>query len=152
MYLFTISSQVQNYATLPFSPRKYTYNNATIFAFTPEDLTQFINSAEWNLASTVSTDPPINFILYVPPKSQSPMRILYSTGHVLDTNGFLIPQWGGVVLHNIEDGSKVPLDLLTAPNIMDVFLEQFLALVGVKRMRIRHAKSLIVVLCNLAWI
>jgi hypothetical protein len=64
----------------------------------------------------------------------------------------LIPQWGGVVLHNIEDGSKVPLDLLTAPNIMDVFLEQFLALVGVKRMRIRHAKSLIVVLCNLAWI
>lgn len=63
-------------------------------------LGNFINSAEWTLASVVSTAPPLNFILYVPEEQYSPLYVVKENNEILNTNSFLLPQWGGVVVSN----------------------------------------------------
>ncbi|CAG8808688.1 15175_t:CDS:2, partial [Racocetra fulgida] len=67
----TVDSQIQHYARLTFEPQ----NDENYFYLTPDLLPHFINAAEWNLASAVSSYPTLNFILYVPSKDQSPLYI-----------------------------------------------------------------------------
>jgi len=74
----TVDSQIQHYARLTFEPRHNVDKN--YFILTPELLPHFINAAEWNLASAVSSYPTLNFILYVPSKEQSPLHIQDSKG------------------------------------------------------------------------
>ena len=74
----TVDSQIQHYARLTFVPHNKTDEN--YFFLTPELLPHFINAAEWNLASAVSSYPTLNFILYVPSKEQSPLYIQDSKG------------------------------------------------------------------------
>ncbi|TPX37638.1 hypothetical protein SmJEL517_g00595 [Synchytrium microbalum] len=120
---FTVSSQIQHYAGLPITPKPQTDDKGTWFAIETESLKHFINSAEWNLgghhgafvhssagllpykrftliASFVSSSPPLNFVLYVPEASVIPLHILRPNGHKLETNAFLIPQWGGITITN----------------------------------------------------
>jgi phosphatidylinositol glycan class S len=75
----TVDSQIQHYARLTFEPHNKTDEN--YFFLTPELLPHFINAAEWNLASAVSSYPTLNFILYVPSKGQSPLHIQDSKGN-----------------------------------------------------------------------
>lgn len=74
----TVDSQIQHYARLTFEPFHKADEN--YFYLTPELLPHFINAAEWNLASAVSSYPTLNFILYVPSKDQSPLYIQDSKG------------------------------------------------------------------------
>jgi phosphatidylinositol glycan class S len=74
----TVDSQIQHYARLTFEP--YHKADENYFFLTPELLPHFINAAEWNLASAVSSYPTLNFILYVPSKEQSPLYIQDSKG------------------------------------------------------------------------
>jgi phosphatidylinositol glycan class S len=62
---FTVSSQILNYATLIQKPRKL-QNDYVLY---PKELAHYLNSAEWNLASVVSSSPAIHFVLYIPEKS-----------------------------------------------------------------------------------
>ncbi|KAJ3275005.1 GPI transamidase component [Terramyces sp. JEL0728] len=124
---FSISSQIQYYSTLPLSPPKTNIGGKEVFKLYPKDLTHFINSAEWNLASAVSSNPPIHFIVYVPPKQSSPLQIFHSDGSVLESNAFLIPQFGGILIRN-------PSAQITAgdlQSIMELFAQQLRQLLGV---------------------
>ncbi|KAL3421928.1 phosphatidylinositol-glycan biosynthesis class S protein [Phlyctema vagabunda] len=80
---FTIDTQVQLYATPGVSGS----------SLKKEDLSAFINAAEWPLSPSIGGAPTINFILYV--------------GDMEVEGGgksWLIPQWGGVVIQsNITD-------------------------------------------------
>lgn len=74
---FTIDTQVQLYA-MP---------GVTGDVLKKEDLSAFINAAEWPLSPSIGIAPTINFILYV--------------GNMEVEGGgksWLIPQWGGVVI------------------------------------------------------
>jgi GPI-anchor transamidase subunit S len=92
---FHVVSDIQHYAPLPLEPVR----NLSHFELPTRMLPHFINSAEWNLAGT-STLPPIHLIVYVPPANQAPLFVLKSDGKRLETNAFLIPQWGGVIIDN----------------------------------------------------
>ncbi|CZS97861.1 probable realted to GPI transamidase component S (phosphatidyl inositol glycan class S) [Rhynchosporium agropyri] len=80
---FTIDTQIQLYATpgVPGSVLK------------KEDLSGFINAAEWPLSPSIGGAPTVNFIIYI--------------GDMEVEGGgksWLIPQWGGVVIQSsIED-------------------------------------------------
>ena len=50
LHNFTIESQVQFHAPLAFTPVQTQHS----FGITPEDLTVFVNSAEWTLCGLVS--------------------------------------------------------------------------------------------------
>ncbi|KAF9893594.1 GPI transamidase component [Aspergillus nanangensis] len=93
---FTVDTQVQLYAT--FSPTapppEYDESQAT-WTLKQEDLSAFINAAEWPLSPSIGNGPTINFILYVPAPSQSPMVVKESSA-----TSWIIPQWGGVFILN----------------------------------------------------
>ena len=58
-------------------------------------------------ASHVSQFPSLNFLVYVPKQSESPLYIRSdSEGHSL-TDNFLVPQWGGMVIHNRDEVSDL---------------------------------------------
>jgi len=101
LHNFTIESQVQFHAPLAFKPRLIKADDGDAYGLTSEDLTVFINSAEWTLceplyllciigyiaevflvtASSVSNDPVLHFVLFVPSATQRPLYILNADGN-----------------------------------------------------------------------
>ncbi|KAJ3321469.1 GPI transamidase component [Boothiomyces sp. JEL0866] len=125
---FSVSSQTQYYSTLPLSPPKAIVGGKEVYKLYPKDLTHFINSAEWNLASAVSSSPPIHFIVYVPPRQSSPLQIFRSDGTLLESNAFLIPQWGGIIIRD----PKPLLESNDLQSVMELFAQQLRQLLGFK--------------------
>ena len=86
-----IQSQIQNYADLPVQEEIMLLNEQHVHVLKPFMLSHFINSAEWNLAPTVSSSPPIHFVLYVPNESKSPLYVVQDDDILSNTNSFVIP-------------------------------------------------------------
>ncbi|KAF9178740.1 GPI transamidase component [Haplosporangium sp. Z 11] len=130
---FTVESQIQHYASLTFLPQLDT--ELKEYYLTPETLPQFINAAEWSLASTVSSLPSLNFLTYIPKPSESPLVI--KNGPLSPrsaTNSFLIPRWGGITVLNrnssISSAHPNFITLQELEPIMKVFLTQLRDLMG----------------------
>ncbi|KAI0370586.1 hypothetical protein BV20DRAFT_943936 [Pilatotrama ljubarskyi] len=131
LHNFTIESQVQFHAPLAFQPRPIQHESRDAHGLTQEDLTVFINSAEWTLSSSVSNDPVIHFVLFIPSSKNNPLHILDHEGFVNPSNAFLLPQWGGIVLLN---PSHSPISRLTSSDLVpafNTFSYQLLTLLGV---------------------
>ncbi|KAG8216867.1 phosphatidylinositol-glycan biosynthesis class S protein-domain-containing protein [Butyriboletus roseoflavus] len=150
LHNITVESQVQYHAPLAFEPMHFTDGNTSFHGITPEDLTVFINSAEWSLcnypvswafgirvltcdsASSVSNDPVLHFVLFVPSSSRQ-FCILDAHGSRTNQSAFLLPQWGGIfILNRHADGAMVTH--LTAADLVPVFAafsSQLAALLGV---------------------
>lgn len=93
---FTVDTQVQLYASFsPTAPLPEYDESQGAWTLKTEDLSAFINAAEWPLSPSIGSGPTINFILYVPDPSQSPMVVKES-----GATSWIIPQWGGVFLLN----------------------------------------------------
>lgn len=92
---FTFESHVQFQAPLAFDPIQTEDGE---YALTREHLTVFINSAEWTLSSSSSSDPVLHFVLFIPSR---PLSIMDSPG-----NAFLLPQWGSVVISSSPPSSS----------------------------------------------
>jgi phosphatidylinositol glycan class S len=124
---FTIDTQVQMYATFSPSTPEPEYNTDTkTWNLKKDDLSGFVNAAEWPLSPSIGSGPTINFIVYVPAPHQTPL-IIRETG----ANSWLIPQWGGIQIFNPSD-KKTP-DVLNKNHlepIMATFTAQLLSLLG----------------------
>jgi len=136
LHNFTVESQVQFHAPLAFKPTPISTNDVDAYGLTPEDLTVFINSAQWTLSSSVSNDPVLHFVLYVPSVTQRPLYILNADGTPSQSTAFLLPQWGGIVLFNPPSPNHEPrqhtyLSSHSLAPIMNSFSSQLLALLGV---------------------
>ncbi|KAI9101209.1 phosphatidylinositol-glycan biosynthesis class S protein-domain-containing protein [Phlyctochytrium arcticum] len=133
---FEVQSQVQNYADLPMTPEPINNNGHVEHLMRPTMLSHFINSAEWNLASAVSSAPPLNFIVYIPKKAFSPLFVAKSNGDHIATNSFLMPRWGGVLVQNQPESSSHHFTQEMLQPIMEVFVAQIRDLMGIKRVRL----------------
>ncbi|KAI0631265.1 phosphatidylinositol-glycan biosynthesis class S protein-domain-containing protein [Trametes polyzona] len=134
LHNFTIESQVQYHAPLAFQPRPVDNDGHQVHGLTQEDLTVFINSAEWTLSSSVSNDPVIHFVLFIPSAKNSPLHILDQQGSIHPSNAFLLPQWGGIVLLNPSSSTQTPIPRLNASDLSPAFAtfaHQLLTLLGV---------------------
>ncbi|KAG2342293.1 hypothetical protein BDR05DRAFT_964260 [Suillus weaverae] len=130
LHNFTVESQVQYYAPLAFEPTRLTFGDTEASGLTQEDLTVFINSAEWTLASSVSNDPVLHFVLFVPSETHSPMNIIDSEGRPINQSSFLLPQWGSIFILNNELNSS-SLSYNDLKPIFRNFAIQLAALLGV---------------------
>ncbi|KAJ7240452.1 phosphatidylinositol-glycan biosynthesis class S protein-domain-containing protein [Mycena rebaudengoi] len=132
LHNFTIESQVQFHAPLAFEPLPI--NNG--YGLTPEDLTVFVNSAEWSLSSSVSNDPVLHFILFIPSALRRPLQILDTHGIPSSSDAFLLPQWGGIVIYNPspELHSNIQLPPSAIDSVFSTFGNQLAALLGVPRL------------------
>ena len=96
---FTVDTQVQLYATFSPSVHSPEYDaEQQIWTLQEEDLSGFINAAEWPLSPSIGAGPTLNFVLYVPDRSTSPLVVKGSKA-----SSWLIPQWGGVVILNPQN-------------------------------------------------
>ncbi|OJK02992.1 hypothetical protein ASPACDRAFT_1879144 [Aspergillus aculeatus ATCC 16872] len=124
---FTVDTQVQLYATFaPTAPAPEYDESHAAWTLKPEDLSAFINAAEWPLSPSIGPGPTINFILYVPDAAQSPLVVKDSLA-----TSWVVPQWGGVVLLNPSNGTQLQhlsRDSLQAPFL--TFSHQLLTLLG----------------------
>ncbi|KAL8938094.1 MAG: hypothetical protein Q9211_003372 [Gyalolechia sp. 1 TL-2023] len=93
---FTVDTQTQLYARFSPSVREPEYDASRgVWVLREGDLSGFINAAEWPLSPSIGAGPTLNFIIYVPDRSTSPLVIGES-----QASSWLIPQWGGVVILN----------------------------------------------------
>lgn len=129
---FTVDTQVQLYASFSPSTPSPEYDEAQgAFTLKEENLSAFINAAEWPLSPSIGSGPTINFILYVPAPSQSPLLVKESKA-----TSWIIPQWGGVFILNPPlpqtdlptNPPHLPSDTLRGPFL--TFSHQLLSLLG----------------------
>lgn len=93
---FSVDTQVQLYASFsPTAPLPEYDESQGAWTLKKEDLSAFINAAEWPLSPSIGAGPTIDFVLYVPAPSQSPLVVKES-----GATAWLIPQWGGVAILN----------------------------------------------------
>ncbi|KAF8470203.1 phosphatidylinositol-glycan biosynthesis class S protein [Kalaharituber pfeilii] len=133
---FTVDSQVQFYASFSPTIKPVFDDNLHAWTLTKDDLSNFINSAEWPLTS-IKSYPTINFIIYIPDHSFSPLVIPESS---VRSNSWLLPQWGGVSIINpkmevmdnktVVNSPPAHLSLDDLKPSLDIFATQVLALLG----------------------
>ncbi|PYI05743.1 hypothetical protein BO78DRAFT_387400 [Aspergillus sclerotiicarbonarius CBS 121057] len=127
---FTVDTQVQLYAGFsPTAPAPEYDETHAAWTLKKDDLSAFINAAEWPLSPSIGSGPTINFILYVPAPSQSPLVVKDSLA-----TSWIIPQWGGVFLLNpAPTDAPGPLQHLTKDTLGPAFMtfsHQLLTLLG----------------------
>lgn len=89
----SVASQVQLYSS--FSPSIQPQQVEDGWQLGKEDLTSFVNNAEWPLSPSIGTGPTVNFITYISTPYQSPLHLENSA-----TDSWLVPQWGGITILN----------------------------------------------------
>ena len=128
---FSVTSQIQLYSA--FSPSVHPIVNTGDpgYLIRRDELSAFINTAEWPLSPSIGAGPTINFVVYVPSKDQSPLYIEGSP-----SNSWLIPQWGvisvlnpGQILGKANNPGSLDATALKQP--FEQFAHQLLALLGV---------------------
>ncbi|KAI0595588.1 phosphatidylinositol-glycan biosynthesis class S protein [Biscogniauxia sp. FL1348] len=109
---FTIDTQVQLYAAPGVQSQ----------VLTKEDLSSFINAAEWPLSPSIGGAPTVNFVVYIGNQT-------IGTGSESETSqSWLIPQWGSVYLLSPPPTDYVPAELLKQPIL--TFTSHLLSLLG----------------------
>lgn len=99
---FTVDTQVQLYATFSPSVQSPEYDSDLgVWTLREEDLSGFINAAEWPLSPSIGAGPTLNFVIYVPDPGNAPLVIKGS-----QASSWLIPQWGGVFILNSPPGAS----------------------------------------------
>ena len=127
---FTVDTQVQLYATFSPSVHPPEYDSEIgVWTLREEDLSRFINAAEWPLSPSIGPGPTLNFIVYVPDPETSPLVIKES-----QAISWLIPQWGSVYILNPQRETTGDSTTLTREAIQPALLafsHQLLSFLGV---------------------
>ncbi|NWR82049.1 PIGS transamidase, partial [Centropus unirufus] len=89
-------------------------------------------------SSAASLYPVLNFLLYIPERSHSPLYIQDKDGAPVSTNAFHSPRWGGIMIYNVEAPASPQTSLPLRVNVdmvrvMEVFLAQLRLLFGLSR-------------------
>uniref|UniRef100_G3QBK8 Phosphatidylinositol glycan anchor biosynthesis, class S n=1 Tax=Gasterosteus aculeatus aculeatus TaxID=481459 RepID=G3QBK8_GASAC len=133
---FSIDSQTLYYAMLGVNPRFDSSLGA--YTLSPDSLAHMINPVEARLGSNAaSSNPVLNFLLYVPDAQHSPLHIHDSKKQEVPTNAFHSPRWGGIMVYNVDGfygpEAVFPVDLnINMAKVMGVFLAQLRLLLGVQ--------------------
>ncbi|CDK25356.1 unnamed protein product [Kuraishia capsulata CBS 1993] len=123
---FSLDSQVGYYASLSEDTLKNIWDEESqTYLLTEKEMSTFIDHSEWGLEENTISENVINFVVYVPSEANSPITIKGS-----NSNSFLVPQWGGLKIHNAPKGLPIILEHDTLSPIMEIFASQLLSLLG----------------------
>lgn len=129
---FSVDTQVQLYASFsPTTPLPEYNESEGAWTLRKEDLSAFVNAAEWPLSPSIGSGPTINFVVYVPSPSQTPLVVAES-----HATSWVIPQWGGVMILNQPLSPTNPENPVHLPKeslrpVLSTFSHQLLTLIGV---------------------
>ncbi|KAL8570340.1 hypothetical protein ACOMHN_035758 [Nucella lapillus] len=128
----SVTSQVLHFVGLVATPRKDSADNT--FFYTEHDLPHLINPLEAKLGSHASNRPSLNFVVYVPTRSSSPLHIRDENGRPVSSNAFLSPRWGGILIYNTDvmaNKTHLPTVQIEIKRVMEVFLTQLRLLLNI---------------------
>ncbi|KAJ3678321.1 hypothetical protein LUZ60_002124 [Juncus effusus] len=131
----SVESQVLYHA--PKSAISYWDDKLGGYVLNTGDLPFFVSSNEWHLDTSLSASgrsKVLQFVVYVPSAIECPLYIRTPNGEALQTNAFISPMWGGVVIWN-PPACKAHLVRDTLPSqelekIMETFIGQLRLLFG----------------------
>ncbi|WAQ81998.1 hypothetical protein PtA15_2A311 [Puccinia triticina] len=134
LHNLTCQTQILQNSPLAFEPTLLSNGQDSTYVVEQEELKAFINDADWNLASSVTMEPVLNFVLWVPSPDHRPFKIRRTDG-TLDADGsFIRPQWGSVVIYNPDQtaiGGQPRLGVAELARPMQIFRHHLLSLLGV---------------------
>lgn len=105
---FVVHSQVLHHAPLIETPPR---DAASGEHWLPTDtLQRYVDPNAWRLAGIDANATTIHLVLFVPP-ADVPLRVRDANGVPSATNSFIVPQWGGVVVHNVPGAAAYDLTL-----------------------------------------
>ncbi|KAG5843939.1 GPI transamidase component PIG-S [Anguilla anguilla] len=136
---FSVDSQILYYAVLGVNPRFD--NGVSAYTLSADSLAHVINPVEARLGSNAaSSNPVLNFLLYVPDAQHSPLFIRNHNKHTVPTNAFHSPRWGGIMVYNVNDhygpDAQFPVTInIDMARVMGVFLAQLRLMLGVQQTR-----------------
>lgn len=132
---FSITTQVQLFSSFSESiqPIAHGSGNGTYLRY--DDLSAFVNAAEWPVSPSIGSGPTMNFVLYIPAVTQAPLTLEGTS-----ETSWLIPQWGGISILNppletnpetgrLTNPTHLSQDMLAGP--FETFTSQLLSLLGV---------------------
>lgn len=130
---FKVESHMLYFTALGLHPKK---NQKTgNFEVSQEQLPHSINAIEKRLASYVSTNPVLHFVVYITPSQITPLVIIGNNGTEVQANAFLSPRWGGIHIYNmpVKNGTgSLPIQHTVDLEIsMKVFLTQLRLFLGI---------------------
>ncbi|KAG8450801.1 hypothetical protein GDO86_003172 [Hymenochirus boettgeri] len=132
---FSVDSQILYYAVLGVTPRFEKVTSSYIL--NSYNLPHVINPVEARLGSSAaSLYPVLNFLLYVPEYSHTPLYVQDIDGRKVSTNAFHSPRWGGIMVYNVGYGNPEDLQFpvyidIDMVRVMEVFLTQLRLLLGI---------------------
>uniref|UniRef100_A0A8C9YYS0 Phosphatidylinositol glycan anchor biosynthesis, class S n=1 Tax=Sander lucioperca TaxID=283035 RepID=A0A8C9YYS0_SANLU len=133
---FSLDSQTLYYAMLGVNPRFDSSSSA--YTLNSDSLAHVINPVEARLGSNAaSSNPVLNFLLYVPDAHHSPLYIHDNKKQEVPSNAFHSPRWGGIMVYNVNGFYRpeavLPVDInINMAKVMGVFLAQLRLLLGVQ--------------------
>lgn len=134
LHNFTCQTQILPHAPLAFEPTALSGDHTT-YVVEQEELKAFINDADWNLASSVTMDSLLNFVLWVPSSNHRPFKIRRADGSLDHDGSFIRPQWGSVVIYNPDQKTFIShpprLDVTDLARPMQIFRYHLLSLLGI---------------------
>lgn len=92
------------------------------------------HSIHHKTGSQVTQLPSINFLVYLPRRTERPLYIVDPGDAKSPRESFLVPQWGGVVIYNARPDSASgtsPASSVKMGRVMPIFIEQLTALLGI---------------------
>ncbi|KDE06579.1 hypothetical protein MVLG_03075 [Microbotryum lychnidis-dioicae p1A1 Lamole] len=130
LHKFTIDTRIQYFAPLTIPVQTIDGEGSWIVE---DDLRAFVNNADWKLPTSLTLDPILHFILFVPKKEHRPLKIKTLDGRFSPT-GFITPQRGGVVIYNPpnidpstrSENTPKPPNLSTAFRLFEAQLRKLL--------------------------
>uniref|UniRef100_A0A3B1II32 Phosphatidylinositol glycan anchor biosynthesis, class S n=1 Tax=Astyanax mexicanus TaxID=7994 RepID=A0A3B1II32_ASTMX len=134
---FSVDSQILYYAVLGVNPRFD--SSVSAYTLNADSLAHVINPVEARLGSNAaSSNPVLNFLLYVPDAQHSPLFIRDHSKKEVTSNAFHSPRWGGIMVYNVNDMYKpeaeFPVDInINMAKVMGVFLAQLRLMLGVQK-------------------
>ncbi|KAA0051977.1 GPI transamidase component PIG-S [Cucumis melo var. makuwa] len=138
----SVESQVLYHT--PTSSFSYWDNKQESYIFNTKDLPFFVNSNEWHLDTSIAAggrSKILHFVVYVPSARECPLLLELPDGQISETNGFISPTWGGVIVWNPKgclrdhESKQLRRHMISNPElekIVEVFLGQFRQLFGLK--------------------
>ncbi|XP_026051176.1 GPI transamidase component PIG-S [Carassius auratus] len=133
---FSVDSQILYYAVLGVNPRFD--NSVSAYTLSADSLSHVINPVEARLGSNAaSSNPVLNFLLYVPDAHHSPLFIRDHGKREVPSNAFHSPRWGGIMVYNVNEmygpETERPVDInINMSKVMGVFLAQLRLMLGVQ--------------------
>ncbi|KAL1252526.1 hypothetical protein QQF64_017219 [Cirrhinus molitorella] len=133
---FSVDSQILYYAVLGVNPRFD--NSVSAYTLNADSLSHVINPVEARLGSNAaSSNPVLNFLLYVPDAHHSPLFIRDHSKREVPSNAFHSPRWGGIMVYNVNEmygpEAEHPVDIhINMAKVMGVFLAQLRLMLGVQ--------------------